>query len=109
VPVFVDIEPDYDTMDPSALERMITPRTKAIVPVHLFGQPADMDPIIDIARRQSAKSLELQATTSQARLLQKQGKEEEAREMLAEIYGGSTKEFDTTDLKEARALLDELS
>ena len=38
-------------MDPAALERAITPRTKAIMPVHLFGQPADMDPILDIARR----------------------------------------------------------
>ena len=38
-------------MDPTALERAITPRTKAIMPVHLFGQPADMDPILDIARR----------------------------------------------------------
>jgi dTDP-4-amino-4,6-dideoxygalactose transaminase len=50
-PVFVDIQPDCCTMDPSAIERAITPRTKAIVPVHLYGQPADMDPIIDIARR----------------------------------------------------------
>ena len=50
-PVLVDVDPDYDTMDPSALERAITPRTRAVVPVHLFGQPADMDPICEIARR----------------------------------------------------------
>ena len=50
-PVLVDIDPDYYTMDPAALERAITPRTKAIMPVHLFGQPADMDPILDVARR----------------------------------------------------------
>lgn len=50
-PVFVDVEPEYCTMDPAALERAITPRTKAIVPVHLYGQPADMDPILEIARR----------------------------------------------------------
>jgi dTDP-4-amino-4,6-dideoxygalactose transaminase len=50
-PVFVDVDPDYYTMDPSALERAITPRTKAIMPVHLFGQPADMDPILAVARR----------------------------------------------------------
>ncbi|MSO82602.1 MAG: DegT/DnrJ/EryC1/StrS family aminotransferase [Acidobacteria bacterium] len=50
-PVFVDVDPDYYTMDPSALERAITPRTRAVVPVHLFGQPADMDPIAEIARR----------------------------------------------------------
>lgn len=50
-PVFVDVEPDYWTMDPAKLEAAITPRTKAIIPVHLYGQPADMDPILDIARR----------------------------------------------------------
>src|SRR5258705_3150438 len=44
-PVFVDIEPDYFTMDPSKVEAAITPKTKAIMPVHLYGQPADMDPI----------------------------------------------------------------
>ena len=50
-PVFVDVEPEYFTMDPSALKRAITPRTKAVLPVHLFGQPAAMDCIMDIARR----------------------------------------------------------
>jgi dTDP-4-amino-4,6-dideoxygalactose transaminase len=50
-PVLVDIEPRYFTMDPGAVESAITPRTKAIMPVHLFGQPADMDAILDIARR----------------------------------------------------------
>jgi dTDP-4-amino-4,6-dideoxygalactose transaminase len=50
-PVFVDVDPDYLTMDPAKIEAAITPRTKAIIPVHLFGQPADMDPILDIARR----------------------------------------------------------
>jgi dTDP-4-amino-4,6-dideoxygalactose transaminase len=50
-PILVDIDSEYYTMDPSAVERAITPRTKAIMPVHLFGQPADMDPILDIARR----------------------------------------------------------
>ena len=49
-PVFVDVEPDYWTMDPSKLKAALTPRTKAIVPVHLYGQPADMDPILDFAR-----------------------------------------------------------
>ncbi len=49
-PVFVDVDPCYYTMDPSALEGAITPRTKAVVPVHLFGQPADMRAIADIAR-----------------------------------------------------------
>ncbi len=50
-PVFVDIDPVHFTMDVAAVEARITPRTKAIVPVHLYGQAADMDPIMEIARR----------------------------------------------------------
>jgi dTDP-4-amino-4,6-dideoxygalactose transaminase len=49
--VFVDIDPRTFTMDPAQIEAAITSRTKAIVPVHLYGQPADMDPILAIARR----------------------------------------------------------
>jgi dTDP-4-amino-4,6-dideoxygalactose transaminase len=49
-PVFVDIDESTYTMDPARLEEAITARTKAIIPVHLFGQPADMDPILEIAR-----------------------------------------------------------
>ena len=64
---------------------------------------------IDIARRQSAKSLELRAVMSLSRLLQRQGKKEAARRMLAEIYGWFTEGFDTADLKEARTLLEEVS
>ena len=63
---------------------------------------------IDIARGQSAKSLELRAVMSLSRLWQPQGKREEARQMLAEIYGWFTEGFDTADLKDAKALLDEL-
>jgi dTDP-4-amino-4,6-dideoxygalactose transaminase len=48
-PVFVDIEKDYFTMDPAGLEKAITPRTKAVIPVHLYGQPADMPAIMKIA------------------------------------------------------------
>ncbi len=50
-PVFVDVDRLTLTMDPAQLEAAITPRTKAIVPVHLYGQMADMDPIVEIARR----------------------------------------------------------
>lgn len=50
-PVFVDIDPKTYTMDPAQLESVITPKTKAIIPVHLYGQPADMDPILAIAKK----------------------------------------------------------
>jgi dTDP-4-amino-4,6-dideoxygalactose transaminase len=50
-PVLVDIEPRSFNMDPAAIEAAITPRTKAILPVHLYGQTADMDPIVEVARR----------------------------------------------------------
>ena len=64
---------------------------------------------IEIARRQQAKSWELRATMSLARLLGKQNRREEARAMLAEIYGWFTEGFDTPDLKDAKGLLDELA
>ena len=64
---------------------------------------------LDIARRQSAKSVELRAVMSLSRLWQQQGKKAEARQLLAEIYGWFTEGFDTKDLQEAKALLEELS
>jgi predicted ATPase len=64
---------------------------------------------IEIARQQSTKSLELRATMSLARLLAKEGRREQARMMLAEIYNWFTEGFDTADLKDAKALLDELA
>ena len=64
---------------------------------------------IEIARRQGAKSWELRAVTSLSRLLQKQGQHDEARRMLAEIYGWFSEGFDTADLKDAKVLLEELS
>ncbi|MBV8358000.1 MAG: hypothetical protein JO189_08695, partial [Deltaproteobacteria bacterium] len=63
---------------------------------------------IDIARRQGAKSWELRATTSLARLLRDIGRRDEARAMLAELYGWFTEGFNTVDLKQAKALLDQL-
>ena len=64
---------------------------------------------IDIARRQQAKSLELRAVVSLSRLWQQQGKQEEARKLLSEIYNWFTEGFDTKDLQEAKALLAALS
>ena len=64
---------------------------------------------VDIARRQRAKSLELQAVMRLSRLWRQQGKRAEARQLLAEIYGWFTEGFDTADLQEAKALLGELA
>jgi len=64
---------------------------------------------IEVARELQVKSLELRAVMSLSRLLQKQDKKEDARKILAEIYGWFTEGFDTGDLKEAKSLLDELS
>jgi adenylate cyclase len=64
---------------------------------------------IAVARRQAAKSLELRATASLCWLWQQQGKREEGRQRLTEIYGGFTEGFDTPDLIEAKVLLEELS
>jgi predicted ATPase len=63
---------------------------------------------VEIARKQQAKSLELRATMSLARLWQQQGKKDEARQMLADVYGWFTEGFETKDLQEAKALLDSL-
>ena len=63
---------------------------------------------LTVARRQQAKSLELRAAMSLSRLWQQQGKREEARELLAPVYSWFTEGFDTADLQEAKALLDEL-
>lgn len=57
-PVFVDIDPSTYTMNPEAVEGAITPRTRAIIPVHLYGQMADMEPILRIARRHGLKVIE---------------------------------------------------
>jgi UDP-2-acetamido-2-deoxy-ribo-hexuluronate aminotransferase len=58
VPVFADIDPQTFTIDPRSIEELITERTRAIVPVHLFGQTCDMDPIMDIARRHNLAVVE---------------------------------------------------
>jgi predicted ATPase len=63
---------------------------------------------LDIARRQQAKSLELRAAMSLSRLWQQQGKRDEARKLLAPVYGWFTEGFDTAGLREAKALLEAL-
>jgi predicted ATPase len=63
---------------------------------------------LETARQQQAKSLELRAATSLARLWRDEGKRDEARDLLAPVYGWFAEGFDTLDLKEAKALLDEL-
>jgi predicted ATPase len=77
-----------------------TPRTEA---------EACFRKALDIAGQQQAKSLELRAAMSLARLWQSQGKHQEAHDLLAPVYGWFTEGFDTTDLKDAKLLLEELS
>jgi predicted ATPase len=69
---------------------------------------AHLERALSIARQQQAKSWELRAAMSMARLWRDQGKRDEARELLAPVYGWFTEGFDTRDLKEAKALLDQL-
>jgi dTDP-4-amino-4,6-dideoxygalactose transaminase len=57
-PVFVDIEPDFYTLDPQRIEASITPNTKAIIPVHLYGQSADMLTILNIANKHGLRVIE---------------------------------------------------
>jgi predicted ATPase len=69
---------------------------------------ADFREAIELAQKIGAKAWELRATMNLARLLAKQGRRDEAHAMLSEIYGWFTEGFDTADLKDAKALLDEL-
>jgi len=67
VPVFVDVEKEYYDIDPKLIEAKITPRTRAIIPVHLFGLPCDMDPIVEIAKKYDLKIIEDSCETMFAR------------------------------------------
>ncbi|HKA52848.1 MAG TPA: adenylate/guanylate cyclase domain-containing protein [Candidatus Binatia bacterium] len=89
--------------------KLPAPNTRHLAPHAEVGAEACFLKAIEIARRQQAKSLELRAVVSLSRLWQQQGKREEARKMLAEIYHWFTEGFDTKDLQEAKALLDELT
>jgi predicted ATPase len=75
---------------------------------HTAKAQAYFDRALPVARQQQAKSWELRAAMSMARLWRDQGKRDEARELLAPVYGWFTEGFDTRDLKEAKALLGEL-
>ena len=57
-PVMVDIEPDFFTIDSRKIATVITPKTKAIIPVHLYGQPADLNPILEIAKTYELRVIE---------------------------------------------------
>jgi len=70
---------------------------------------ADFRDAIALAQKMNAKAWELRATTSLARLLRDKGRRDDARAMLSQIYNWFTEGFDTADLKDARALLDELA
>jgi len=76
---------------------------------NLPGVESCFQQALDVARQQQARSLELRAATSYARLWQNQGKRQRAYDLLAPIYGWFTEGFDTADLKDSKALLDELS
>jgi predicted ATPase len=89
-------------------------RLRGIVLLRQLGtSPAEAEArfqqALDVARRQEAKALELRAAMSLSRLWQQQGKRDQARALLAPIYGWFTEGFDTADLQEAKALLEELS
>jgi tetratricopeptide (TPR) repeat protein len=107
----VQTNPDELIYHPGALwlRGELRLRADAEGEVHFDLVEQDFREAIDLSRTMQAKSLELRATTSLARLLASQDRRDEARAMLAEIYGWFTEGFDTADLKDAKTLLDELS
>jgi predicted ATPase len=85
-------------------------RGELLISVRDFAGAEDsLREAISVAQRQSAKLFELRAAMSLARLWRGQGKQDEARDLLAPVYGWFTEGFDTRDLKEAKALLDDLA
>src|SRR5262245_57009646 len=93
----------YNNIKLSLFEEHVTCRTVSC----LFRCAKEVDRFC--TRQQQAKSLELRAIMSLSRLWQRQGKKDEAQQLLAEIYGWFTEGFDTKDLQEAKALLEELT
>ena len=100
----------------SPKSKVQSPKSKSPSPQHLAPNPhaeaeaeACFQKAIEVARTQGAKSLELRAAMSLARLWQQQGKHHEARNTLSEIYGWFTEGFDTKDLQAAKALLEEFT
>ena len=90
------------SIEPQEKSRCILPKPRAAKAEAYF------ELALAVARRSRAKSWELRAAMSMARLWRDQGKRDEARELLAPVYGWFTEGFDTRDLKEAKALLDTL-
>src|SRR5262249_33126717 len=105
------------TLTETTGERWYEPEMYRLKGALLLQQNADNQPeaeasfhhALDIARNQQAKSFELRAATSLARLWHQQGKRQEAHDLLAPIYSWFTEGFDTADLIDAKALLDELA
>jgi predicted ATPase len=104
---------DQDTRQAAAREIATVMEAEGTGAMHASRLPVESETCfrqaLAIARRQQAKSYELRAALSLSRLWQQQGKLEAARQLLAEIYGWFTEGFDTADLQEAKALLEELS
>ena len=98
----------FPAPNPAPNTQHLTPSTQHPTPSTQEAE-ACFRQAIEIARSQSAKAWELRAVMSLSRLWQQQGRQEDARQMLTEIYGWFTEGFDTADLKEAKALLQELT
>jgi tetratricopeptide (TPR) repeat protein len=98
-----------ERMAEAELHRVKGELLSARTPADQAGAEASFRDALEIARRQRAKLWELRAAMSLARLWQRQGRKDEARELLAPVYDWFTEGFDTRDLKEAKALLDDLA
>jgi predicted ATPase len=95
------------TTETPMLAKMDIGRPGRLLPLRIEAETCLLH-ALEIAQRQQAKSLELRAALSLSRLWEQQGKGDVARQLLAETYGWFTEGFDTADLKEAKALLDDL-